>query len=445
VTLDVPIDWRVLGFTAGASLGATLLFGLAPALGLGTVEPHAVLKDQSRTVAGERRAGFRNALVVVQVGLSFALVVGAGLFVRTFATLMNTPLGFDPTRLLIVTFDQVPAEVPLENVAAFGQRLADVVASVPGVRRASLSHITPLSGRNTTHRVVVSGGPALSRPAEQTAWVAGVAPGWFETYGMRVLAGRDISGSDVAGGDAVAVVNETFVRRFVGPQTPLGRRIKGLGLGKLDCVIVGVVNDAVYRTTRIGVVPTIYLPMTQFGRIPSGFSVTAKLMAERTSIERSLTDAIQSVDPKLAFSFRDYTDQVRATLVQERLVAMLSGFFGLLAMLLAALGLYGVTSYSVTRRRPEIAVRMALGATSGGLVRLVLRRVVTLIVLGTGIGIALTLWAAKFVGALLFHVDGRDPFTICGAAAVLAAVGLTAGWIPARKASKLDPTAALRG
>jgi putative ABC transport system permease protein len=172
--------------------------------------------------------------------------------------------------------------------------------------------------------------------------------------------------------------------------------------------------------------------------------VTAQVASDRRSVERTVTDAIARTDPKLAFSFRDYAEQLRATVVQERLVAMVSGFFGLLAMLLAALGLYGVTTYSVSRRRPELAVRMALGASSSSVVRLVLRRVAALVTAGVAIGVALSLWAAKFVGALLYGVDARDPITLAGAGLVLIAVGLLAGWLPARHVSRLDPTAALR-
>jgi putative ABC transport system permease protein len=373
------------------------------------------------------------------------LVVAAGLFVRTFTTLVTAPLGFDPAKLLIVSVDARRSNAALANDFAFAQRVADAAARVPGVARASVSMMTPMSERNTTQRVEVSGGPTLPR-AQQTTWVNAVAPGWFETYGMRLLAGRDIAATDVARGEPVVVVNEAFVQRFTGGQSPLGQRVKGVGLGPLpDSVIVGVVNDAVYRTVRIGVVPTMYLPIAQGSWLRWGFSLTTKVLADRASIERSLTEALSRTDPTLAFSFRDYGDQLRATVVQERLVAMLSGFFGLLAMLLAALGLYGVTSYSVGRRRPEIAVRIALGASTGGVVRLVLGRVATLLVFGAAIGTGLSLWAAKFVSALVFRVEPRDPITLAGAAVVLLAVGLVAGWLPARRASRLDPAAALRG
>jgi putative ABC transport system permease protein len=435
----------VLTFTATVAVGATLLFGLAPALGLGGVEPNDALKEQSRTVAGERRFGLRSALVVAQVGLSFVLVAGAGLFVRTFTTLGTSPLGFDPARLLILSVDAARSDAALQDKAAFARRVAEAAATVPGVARASLSYLTPLSGRNWTHRVQVSGGPTLPR-AEQTAWVNAVAPGWFETYGMHLRAGRDIDSTDVLASEPVVVVNEAFVRRFVGPHTPLGQRIKNVGLGTLkESVIVGVVSDAIYRTARLGVVPTMYLPIAQADTFGLGFAITARVDSERFPVEGRLADALSRTDPDLTFSFRRYADQVRATLVQERLVASLSGFFGILAMLLAALGLYGVTSYSVSRRRPEIAVRMALGASTASVVRLVLRGVATLIASGAAIGLGLSLWAAKFVESFLFGVDARDPVTLAGAASVLVAVGLFAGWLPARKASRLDPTSMLRG
>lgn len=443
VTLDLSIDWRVLGFTAAASLGATCLFGLAPALGLGRVEPNDALKEQSRMVAGDRRLGLRNALVVGQVGLSFALVVGAGLFVRTFATLTATPLGFNPSNLLIVRVDAVPGSVTVANKAAFAQRIAETVAAAPGVSRASLSRITPMSDGNTTLGVHLLGAPSL--PKEQrTASVNYLAPGWFETYGMRVIAGRDFTLSDRVGSEAVAVVNQAFVRRFAAGQSVVGQRVMSATPGDLDALIIGVVNDSVYRTVRLGVVPTLYLPMLQASFYGSKFSVTAKLTSPRALAERNIADAIGRAAPDLAFTFRDYGDQLRATVIQERLVALMSGFFGALAMLLAALGVYGVTAYSVGRQRAEIAIRMALGASARGVVWVVLRRVATLILVGAAIGVAVSLWAVKFVDVLLFGVDARDPMTLAAAAAVLVSVGLFAGWIPARKASRLNPATALR-
>jgi len=445
IALDTSIDWRVLGFTAAVALGATLLFGLAPALRIGTVEPNEALKEHSRTITGDRRVGLRHVLVVAQVALSFVLIAGAGLFIRTFSSLVSTPLGFDPAGLLIVNVDASRSKEALAGKAAFARRVTDAAGEVPGVSRASLSYLTPLSGRNWTHRVQVSGGPALSR-AEQTVWVNAVAPGWFDVYRMHLVAGRDVASSDTPGNEPVVVVNEAFVRRFVGPRSPLGLRVHSLGLGKLkECVIVGVVSDAIYRTVRSGVVPTMYLPMAQADPFGFGFSVTAKMSDDRRSVERALADALSRVDSDIAFSFRDYGDQLRATVVQERLVAMLSGLFGALALLLGALGLYGVTSYSVSRRRPEIAVRIALGATSGSVMQRVLQHVALLMITGGAIGVGLSLWAARFVSALLFGVTARDPSTLVAAAAVLAIVGLCAAWVPARKASRLNPVAILRG
>lgn len=444
VTLDLSTDWRVLGFTAAVALSATILFGLAPALGLGRLRASEVLKEQSRSVTGDRRLGLRNLLVVAQVALSFALVAGAGLFVRTFTTLMTVPLGFDPDKLLIVSVDARQTDSSAATELALFQRVASAAAGAPGVSRASLSFMTPMSGRGWNSRIELTGGPVLSG-RDQVTWVNAVAPGWFETLGMRILAGRDFTESDVAGSERVAVVNEAFLRRFAGGRAPLGQRMKVMGPGSpQETIIVGVVNDAVYRTARAGVVPTMYLPMTQGGPFGSGFSIVARLGAERHEAERRIAAAVSRVHPKLAVSFRDYSDQVQATVAQERLVAMLAAFFGGLAMVLAALGLYGVTAYSVTRRRPELAVRIALGASTGGVVRLVLGRLTVLLLAGLLIGSGLTLWAGKFIATLLFRVDARDPLTLTGAAAILLTVGLVAGWLPARGLSRLDPTTALR-
>ncbi|HEU4693135.1 MAG TPA: FtsX-like permease family protein, partial [Vicinamibacterales bacterium] len=417
--------------------------GLAPALGLGSVRPGEVLKEQNRTLAGDRHVRLRGVLVVAQIAMSFALIAAAGLFVRTFTTLVSTPLGFNAERLLIVNVNARPAGLPPAQQLSLFERATEAVASAQGVSRASLSFLTPMSGRGWNNRIEVAGRPALTG-RNQVTWVNAVGPGWFDTYGMRLLAGRDISAADVLGAEPVAVVNESFAGRFFPGRSPLGQRITTTGPEKKDRVIVGVVNDAVYRTVRAGVVPTMYLPMVQAGPPGAAVSITARLSADRLVVERRIAEAVSRVAPDFMLSFRDYSDQVRATVVQERLVALLSGFFGLLAVLLAAMGLYGVTSYSVTQRRPELAIRLALGASASGVVRLVLGRVAALMVAGLLIGLTLIYWSSRYINGLLFKVDATDPVTLGGAVIMLVTVGALAAWLPARGVSRLDPVKALR-
>ncbi|MCC7184613.1 MAG: ABC transporter permease [Acidobacteria bacterium] len=441
VSLDLSMDWRVLGLTSGIAMITTLLFGLVPAMGLSGVTPNDALRDAGRGSVGDRRVNIRSALVVVQVALSLVLIIGAALFVRTFHQLTTTPLGFESDSLMIVSVDASRTTTPRASYLDLFQRVTGAAQSTPGVRMAASSVITPMSGSGWNGRVISPKGGDSS----PMTFINAVSPGWFETYGMRVLTGRDISTGDVPGGAPVVVVNETFMKRFLGGQAPVGTRI---AVGGDDSApvheVIGVVNDAVYRDSRRGVPPTIYYPLAQAGPLNASISVTMQVPGGRGNLSPAIRDALRSVDPALSFSIRDYGDQVRATTAQERLVAMLSGFFGGLALLLAGIGLYGVTSYAVTRRTRELAVRMALGADAPSVVRLVLRGVVAVVALGATIGVGLTLWASSFVESLLFGVKARDPLTMVAAILVLALVSLFAGWLPARRASRLDPNVVLR-
>ena len=441
VTIDLSLDWRVLAFTTAVTTVTTLLFGLAPAAGLSSLDPNAALKDHGRTTIGERRARLRHGLVVVQVALSLVLTVAAVLFVRTFHTLTTMPLGMTSEDLLLVNVDTQRTAVAPEDRFELYERVVGAVRRVPGAERVSASYTTPLSTRGWNDRVEHPARADLS-PQQRVTFQNAIAPGWFATYGMRVLAGRDLTAQDVAGTEPVAVVNETFVKRFLGGP-PVGQHIR-LNADPHSLVVVGVVNDAVYRSARGGIVPTVYVPLAQVRQLSPAFTVTMAAHADRGGVVRALKDVLSRTDPNLTFSFRDYADQVRSTVAQERLIAVLSGFFGGIALLLAALGLFGVTSYSVNRRRPEIAVRMALGADAGRVLRLVLRRVTLLAIAGVLIGIGLALWASRFVGTLLFDLDARDPQTFAVAAIALVGVALLAGWLPARRASRLDPTTVLR-
>ena len=442
VALDLSIDWRVLGFSIAAALVASLLLGLAPAAGLARVAESDALKSQGRGVIGDHRTFARNALLVAQVALSLVLVVAAALFLRSFVSLTSIPLGFDPERLTVVAVDIQRAERAATPRPELASRLRDVVASVPGVASAALSYTTPLATRGWNGPIRVPGGPPADRQA--LSWVNLVSPGFFSTYGMRLIQGRDIGPQDVDGSERVAVVNEGFLRRFFPGQNAIGRQFSG-GTGDGEThTIVGVVPDAVYRSQRLGAPPTMYVPWAQQEAFPT-FSITARSSGSSAPPQQPIADALLREEPSVSFTFRGFGEQYHASVVQERLVMLLSVFFGGLALLLAALGLYGVTSYVVGRRRAELGVRLALGAGPREIRQLVLRQVAWLVSLGIVAGTALSLWAVGYIRTQLFELQPRDPLTLAAAAAVLLAIGLVAGWLPARRAARIDPVIVLRG
>jgi ABC-type antimicrobial peptide transport system permease subunit len=266
--------------------------------------------------------------------------------------------------------------------------------------------------------------------------------------GTPLVSGRDFTDDDRAGAPLVAIVNPAFVRRYQLGQQPIGRIVRlGLSNAERRYEIVGLVGDSVYTSPRDGMVATMYVPIAQLDPRTLGDTVILTINADRSqraAVGRDVAAALARTEPALAFTFRTFDQFIDATVTQERLIAMLSSFFGGLALLLAAIGLYGIVAQSVRTRRAEIGLRMALGAQPSGIVSLVLRRVGLLIAFGLALGLAGSLWAARFVGPLLFQVEARDPATFAGAASVLVAVGVLAAWLPARRAARLDPATVLR-
>jgi predicted permease len=447
VFLDLTVDWRVLTFTAAVATLTAIVFGTAPALRATRVPPQDALKSGGRSVAGEGHLSLGNLLVIAQVALSLVLVVGAGLFVRTFVSLAYKDHGFDSAPVLMARVNAQRLQLEPDQRGVLFERLREAAAGVPGVESAAASAITPVAGGMWNTEVELVGSPPLSG-RERMSYLNVVSPEWLHTFGTRLLAGRDISPADTAGSPPVALVNEAFARRFTGGQNPIGRRIRQHAGPKrtiVDREIVGYVADAAYNSVRTPVPPTMYLPMAQNSDVPSTMSISVRAAnGSPALLSRGLTSALTAVNGDIALTLRPLDEQVRASLTQERLVAMLSGFFGALALLLAGIGLYGVTAYAVSRRKNEMGIRVALGATPGRVHRLVLGRVALLVGTGIAVGTGLSLWAARFVGTLVYGFEPRDPLTLSTAAAVLLVVGAVAGGIPARRAGRVDPAAVLR-
>jgi predicted permease len=446
IALDIGIDWTILAFTALVAMTTALLFGTVPALRATRVQPNDALKEQGRSVVGESRFGFSSGMVVLQVALSLVLVVGAGLFVRTFTSLAHVRLGFNPDPILIVDMNAKRSTATPETRTELWERMRQAAVSVPGVRSVALESITPMtfSGWNT----LIENPPGMSLSEEQRLVnVNAVSRDWFATQEIPFLSGRDFTAEDKKGAPVVIVVNETLVKKYFAGQDPLGRSLREItrpGESAPDLRIVGVVRDAVYLSLKDAIPPTMYrhLPQTETG--PGMDMAVRSAGAPPAMLARSLTDALQRVDRDVTFTFRPYKEALRANTVQERMLAMLSGFFGGLALFLAALGLYGVMTYAVSRRRTEIGIRMALGAAPSAAIRFVLQRAAVLVVIGVVLGTAMSLWAARFATPLVFGVQPRDPVTLAGAAIVLAAIGAVASWIPAARASRIDPARVLR-
>lgn len=442
VFLDLSLDWRILGFTAAVAVATAVLFGTVPALRGTRLQPSDALKAQGRGVIGDGPLGPGHTLVVLQVALSLVLLVGAGLFIRTFSSLAGLNLGFDSRPILVAAVEIPSARIEPAKRPELFRQLLQAAAAIPGVSSAALSEVTPLSNNTWNNLIELPDGPPMPA-SERLTYFNMLSGGWFQTYGMPMLAGRDFTSADTPGAPPVAIVNEAFAKRFTGGRNPVGTRVRQPH--NVDRQIVGYVRDAVYESLRDPVPPTLYIPYGQETQLPSSTSVSVRAAGgSPTLLTKPLAAALSQVHGDLIVTLRPLADRVEAAMTQERVVAALSAFFGALALLLAGLGLYGVTSYAVNRRRTEIGIRMALGASPGGVVVLVLRRAAILIGIGIIAGAAVSLWASRFVSPLLFGLQPRDPVTLVAATLLLVTIGVLASWLPARRASRIDPARVLR-
>ena len=445
VNLDLTLDPRVIAFTTAISIAAVMLFGTAPALTVSRLAANEILREHGRDGALDRRALVRHASVVLQLALSLALVVAASLFTRTLLELVSRDVGFDRRGVLLINADLKRSAAISQSQHDLFDRLASAAASVPGVTSAAASFTTPVGSAGWNTPIQVPEGSALTR-RERMSWVNAVTPGWFGTLGLRMVAGRDFTAADRRGAPRVAIVNRAFERRFLHGQPAIGQIVRQAPpLPPANFEVVGIVEDAIYRSLRSPMEPTLYLPLAQGDDAGSAIVVSVRSSSvPPRSLVKALEAALEREEPAAILTFTTLEEQVQGSLTQERLVATVAGFFGGLGLLLAAIGLYGVTSHAVTSRRAEIGIRMALGAGAHDVVRLVLKRTAKLVALGIAFGAALSAWAATYVGTLLYGLEPRDPWTFAAAAALLSAVAVLAAWLPARRASRIDPMQALR-
>jgi predicted permease len=444
IPLDLPVDWRLVGFTLAVSAMTGLLFGLGPAVHAARAGIGDPLRAGTRVTSDEWRPGhfaFGRVLIVVQVALSLALLVGAVLFVRTFRNLMAADEGFDQTSVVLAQFDPRLAGLRADQLPALYARLLDAARRVPGATSASLGLTGPVTGSARMSTVQIDDEPM--RPGtdsvvrEDFVW-----PGYFRTTGMTMQRGRAFSDQDDVHGQKVAIVNQTMARHFFGGVDPVGHR---LGYDTpTDVRIVGVVRDARMDGPREAVPPMVYYPLRQH---PDEFAGNLYVRVRGTGegARAPLRTAMTAAEPELAVrQVVTLAELTERTVSASRLLSELTGFFGLLAIAVACLGLYGTLSYSVSRRANEIGVRLALGASPAGVRWLVVRETLALLAGGSAGGLVVAWAACSYLGAQFYGLSPHDPITYACAAAGLVAVGLLAGALPARRASRVDPLVALR-
>jgi predicted permease len=455
---DIPLtvspgpDVRVLGFTLLISLATGLLFGLMPALQSARPALAPTLKNEAGAVVGGSSMRMRKVLVISQVALSLLLLIGAGLFIRSLHNLMAVTPGFDTTHL--IEFSVSPKMNGYEGVRSkqFAKTLLEHVQRTPGVTGAAFTGIGLLQGGSWNSRMTIEGHTA--KPDERVVTHNNpISLGYFSTMGMKIVAGRDFDARDeilapVAPGTnpAVVIVNQTFVKRYLGNRNPIGIRI---GFGgdpgtPTPIEIVGVVSDAKYRSLRNETEPQAFFPFLA-GPEAGGFIVYVRTRHAPEEMFPTLRRVVQQLDPNLPlFAIQTFETRVERSVSNERLVASLSSVFGLLATLLAIIGLYGVMAYTVTQRTREIGIRMALGAVSRDVARMILRDVAVLVGVGLAIGLPAAWALGRYIGNQLFGITPTDPTTLAAAVVVLATVAALAGLIPARRAARINPIRALR-
>ncbi len=455
IVLDSSPDLRVLGFVVGASLLAGVLVGLAPALMASRAEVASSLKTGPQSAVtlagGSRRVTVGRALVVGQVALSLVLIVAAGLFVRSLVKLASQDLGFQRQQVLLVKIPTDIAGYKPEQLEGLYQRIRERVNAVPGVRESGLALYTPLSGLNWSGNVALAHFTPEQNHDVGSAWDR-VSAGYFDAMGIPVLLGRALGPQDVENAPDVAVVNQTFARRYFGGANPVGQRFGWSEDTKTALEIVGVVKDTRHDDARSETPPMFFVPLTQksgLKRLDEQDSFAQALVArtagDPASVASDVRRVLREIDPGLPVTdIITLDEQVSAAMNGEQMVSGLASFFGGLALLLACVGLYGLMAYAVARRANEIGIRMALGAQPGGVLWMVLRETAVLAVAGIAIGLPVALAATRLVSAELYGIGPHDPWTIAAATVLLGTIAGLAGYIPARRAAGVDPMVALR-
>ena len=443
-TLSAVPDARVTAFATAAALLTAILFGLAPALQSTRPALTSTLKDEAGSVVGGTgHARFRKGLVVAQVGLSVLLLAGAGLFARSLYNLKTLNPGFEADQLLGFSIDPSLNGYSRERSVLLFQQMQEQLGQLPDVRSATASVIALMTDSNWSSTIQVEGYKA-KEGEDMNPGMNGVGPGFFATMGQPLVAGREFTMKDGAGAPKVAIINETMAKYYFGSDNPLGRHI-GMGRDKAPVIeIVGVVKDSKTSTLRTEPRRFVYKPYMQEDEIGQmTFYVRAR--GNAAGIGASVRQVAQRVDPNLPiFEMKTMTAVVDESLFLERMVAALSVAFGGLATLLAAIGLYGVMSYTVARRTREIGIRMALGAERGAVMWLVMQEVVLMVGIGVAVGLPVAFALSRVVQSQLFDLSAHDPVALAAAAALLAIVALAAGYLPARRATRVDPMLALR-
>jgi predicted permease len=455
ITLSVRPDLHILAFTLGLSVMTGILFGLAPAFRSTQIDLTVALKEagaglSAGTLRGRRRPGLGKVLVLSQVAMSLLLLVGAGLFVRTLRNLENLNAGFNRRNILLFGIDATQEGYKGDRLAALYQELERRIAALPGVRSVSESNHALITGNSSFMGFSLQGSAPkpneTGRPDLPGVYFNGVGPRFFETMGIPVLLGRALGPGDTFKAPKVAVINQTLARKYFGSSNPIGRRF-GFGDAQSsgDVEIVGVVGDAKYTDLRQDVPPTVYGSYLQNLDFLGEVHFEVRTAGDPLAMVPAVRRAVRDVDKNLPLSnVKTQVQQIDQTLFQERLFARLSSLFGLLALTMACVGLYGTMTYAVTRRTNEIGVRLALGADPGAILRSVMGEVLALAAVGVAIGALAALAAGRLIASMLFGLKPADPSTLAGAALLMIAVAAISGYIPARRAAKVDPMVALR-
>ncbi len=442
LNLDLHLDGRVLRFTLAVSLLTGLFFGLAPAWTSSGVRPSPALKGEAGGATG--RFYLVKVLVVIQIALSLVLLIGAGLFVRTLRNLKSEDLGFDRQHVWMIWLAPNQTGRQGARVAELFKTAQERIGAIPGVISAGASAFGLLNGTGGSPVTV----PGYTRRKDEDPFVAWnlVSPQFFDAVGMKLIAGRNLSERDNENAPDVAIINESMALHYFGRSDAVGKTfgMRGGAEGS-EIEIVGVVKDAKYNTPRERPMSMIYIPYRQDLFHLFNMCVAVRMVGNLPGLTARIRDELRAIDPALPILSIDSMEQdVDKTLVQERIIAFLSAFFGALAVVLACIGPFGVMSYTAARRTSEIGVRLALGATRMNVLGLVLKESLLLVAIGIALGVPATLAATHGVESLLFGIRASDPETIGGAAVLMIAVGIAAAYIPARRASCVDPLVALR-